>query len=74
MVLTATIIKLCCFDAREGSAGDGEIEGKTIYGQEMKRIAGMVEHLHGALTAVLHFHDRTSFDTFRLMGYLLVSQ
>lgn len=32
MVLTATIIKLCCFDAREGSSGDGKIEGKGVCG------------------------------------------
>lgn len=73
MVLTATIIKLCCFDAREGSAGDGEIERKGCRGCETKRIAGMVERSHGTVTKVLHFHDRTSSDMFSLMFYLCVS-
>lgn len=53
--------------------GDGEIEGKGCMGCETKRIAGMVERSHGAVTKVLHFHDRTSSDMFSLMVYLWVS-
>lgn len=50
-------------------------ERKAVQGRERrKRIAGMVERSHGAVTKVLHFHDRTSSDMFRLMAYLLVSQ
>lgn len=50
------------------------LKEKVCEGERLKRIAGMVERSHGAVTKALHFHQGTSSDVFSLMVYLWFSQ